>query len=1630
MIPSALRANNGEPVLTLTDANGDTYRVCLACDNVINGGVVEGNEFGCPNPDWDPSLITNVVLPTGGTGDLEFVWIFTTDDPTDPFAQWTPIPNTNAPEFDPGPISVTTYFRRCARRSGCTDYVGESNIIMKEAICCDNVTDGGEIGASHTTCTFPFDPAPIVSVTDPTGGSGDLEFQWVMSNTPVAYDPASPDWVEIPGADSIIYDPDTVFQNTYFIRLSRRHGCTDYLGVSNMVSVTLDNTLSIDTLISFSPTCFNGDDGSISMAVSGGATPYAYFWSNNIGDVEDPQGLSPGTYYVTIMDPMGCSLTDSIEVDNAPEMEVYFSVVAESCLGANDGAIGVDSVGLGVGPFSFVWSDSLAQTSQYINNLPPGDYTVTVTDANGCTTAQTAAVPFGNALQLTLEATSPGCFGEANGTATVVSVTGGLSPFQFQWDDPLTQTTQTASGLSAGQYSVTVTDTIGCAGSASVTIPEGVIIETTVVSTDASCFNSPNGAATVTATGGMEPYTYAWSDILHQTSATAVNLAPGTYTVTVTDSTGCSTVDTAMIQSPPPIELALNSTPVSCAGGSDGSVSVAVVSGINGPFIMQWNDPANSTGSVVNDLPAGSYFVIVSDTMGCAATGSVEVTEPSPIELSFASQPASCFNSSDGSLEVTATGGTTASPGVYQYAWDAPGNPAVSVLDDVTPGTYSVTVTDDNGCTAVGTGTIDSPAAIVISFDIEPISCSGASDAGLSAIVSGGQSPFSYAWSVAGANDTSAISNLSPGVYSLTITDANGCSAEGEISIFEPDPLIVLTTADDVLCSSDSDGIATANPQGGTSPYNFNWSDGQTTQSASGLAPGSYSVTVTDAHGCQSSATAVVNYTSDFAISTTGNDVNCYAGSDGSATVNATGGSAPYTFAWSNGDSASIAANLSAGTFSVTVVDAAGCVLTDSVSIGEPPLMSCIASVVSPITTFGGNDGIATVETSGGTAPHTYTWDSGSVTDTASNLAAGTHSVTVTDANGCTCVTHISLTNPSKIGNFIWNDLNQNGIQDPGEPGVPGVDVHLTGNTFGSVPVDLTTTSDSSGYYAFDGLAPGFYNLEFGLVPNAVYTYHNVGDDALDSDVDPATGETGGFPLASGYYNQTIDCGLIVLDEVVNVGNYVWLDTNRDGIQDSDEYGIQGVTVKLYAMPGEVYQGSRVTDFLGHYLFEDVPAGDYFLEFVLNSLPNGYSISPKDQGTDDNLDSDADQLTGRTAVFTVQPFTLDLLGFDMGAYKDCDNVTDGGLVGYDEDLCGLGADPSEIVSLAPPTGGFGDIEYLWLYSHIPIYNGPGDPNWTPIPNSNSPTYDPGPLLQSTYFIRCSRRVGCTEYPGETNIISKVIQPYPLTQIIDEPGTLCENEAGRFEAAIAGGGATYEWDFGPGAVPQTANTRVVNGVTWAVQGVKTVTLTVTRFDCSLSVSTTVTVNNCFQPLIVVEDLEAVVNGERIDLSWRADANFDEVMYFIQRSEDGVQFENLGALSPLHALPGGGFEFTDLNPKLGDNIYRIKYKALTEDDFEGYSTTAMAHFQPDGVSIITAYPNPTKGNLVVELLEPNEEQVLVEITTPYGQVMKRIMCPGSVDKHQLDLSDLPEGVYMVRVKQKGLRDFTHRIVKMDR
>ena len=247
------------------------------------------------------------------------------------------------------------------------------------------------------------------------------------------------------------------------------------------------------------------------------------------------------------------------------------------------------------------------------------------------------------------------------------------------------------------------------------------------------------------------------------------------------------------------------------------------------------------------------------------------------------------------------------------------------------------------------------------------------------------------------------------------------------------------------------------------------------------------------------------------------------------------------------------------------------------------------------------------------------------------------------------------------------------------EEGIEGIVVNLSGTTTFGDPVAMTTTTDTSGYYAFDGLTQGFYTVQFEDMPNHVYTYQNIGNDNLDSDADQTNGETQQFVLSQGVFDRRWDCGFIVLDEVINIGDYVFYDINHNGIQDLNEAGVEGITVRLITWPANQIIAITETDQLGKYLFTDVFPGDYIVEFSLASFPTGgYILSPKDQGNDDTKDSDPYVATGKTDPFTVFPFTLDNLTIDAGIFKECDNVTDGGVIGYDEELCGVGADPAEI----------------------------------------------------------------------------------------------------------------------------------------------------------------------------------------------------------------------------------------------------------------------------------------------------------------------------------------------------------------
>lgn len=1437
----------------------------LMCENVTSGGEIGENEFGCPNPTWDPSLIYNITLPMGGTGDLEYIWIFTTDDPTSPGAFWNPIPGSTGPEYDPDPITVTTYYRRCARRSGCTDYIGESNIIAKEAICCDNITDGGKIADDQVFCTGPADPALLINTLFPTGGSlQPIEYQWAMSTTGTPYTPTNPDWLIIAGANDPEFDPVSITETTYYIRLSRRYGCFDYEGASNIIEIYI------------------GDDISVSLTSS-----------------------------------------------------------PVSCVGDNDGSAEITNITGGEPDYTYIWTNI------------------------------------------------PGAFGD------------------------------TLVGLLPGMYEVVVTDNKGCTGSASIDVAPATPLNLTTSKFDALCHDSSDGSAMVQTLGGVLPYTYLWDDLLAQTTPTANGLSAGVYTVTVTDANNCTAVISETVNAPEQAMVSVSGADIICFGANDGTAEVSISNYDISDYSIIWSN-GQSTPVATGLLP-GDYFVTVSDVNGCTEEDSISIAEPSLLELTMVGDSASCFDSNDGSAEVIATGGTPFGNNVYLYEWSAAGSSNVPMLDNVTQGTYSVTVTDANDCSMSSSIAIGAPDQIEITTNVVNVTCNGFSDGSVFADATGGVLPYSYVWDDPNNTSGAFIDNLPANAYTVTLTDANNCVATRIANVTEPPQLTTVFNNTDVICVDATDGVALTNPSGGTPPYLYSWSNGQAGQAIFNLGIGSYTVTITDFFGCEIIETTEIIATTTLGSSVTSFDATCFDLNNGVAIANGTNGTEPYEYLWSNGATTAQINDLFFGVYNVTVTDADGCSVTNSVAVDAPPLLEASIQVLTEVATYNGSEGSAQVNPTGGVSPYTYVWTNGATSQATSGLGGGAHSVTVTDANNCVTTAVITLEEPSKIGDYVWDDLNQNGIQDATEVGLGGIEVYLTGVNSNGDSVNMTVQTDTTGFYCFDGLKAGFYCLKFDEPTNHLITYQNVGNDFFDSDPDPATGKTVSFNLSQGEFESKWDAGLIVLDEKINIGDKVWYDTDRDGIQDNWEGGVEGIVVRLWDLSTNTIIGVDVTDQLGNYLFECIYPGDYQVEFSMASFPpGGYGFSPMDEGTDDAIDSDPDIATGLTDPFVVYPFTLDNLTIDAGIFKECDNITDGGVIGYDEELCGVGADPAEIVSVTDPSGGWGVIEYLWMRSSLPIYNGPGDPNWTIIPNTNTPTYDPGPIGTSTYYIRCARREGCDEYIGESNVVAKEIVPLPNALITDSPNLICRFEPSRFEAAIAGAGATYEWSFPNGGSPSSATTRVVDPVSWSIAGGKTVELTVTRFGCPATATASVVVDNCiYNPLIIFDDVFAEQEAERIKIKWNVTGNTDKTVFFVQSSNDGINFTTIGNAKGINGLDASQYVFYDDQPRFGENIYRILFEKLDEELESGYSDEADVMYKRFESEFVQVFPNPTFGTANIELLEVSDEPVTCEIVNSFGEKIMTLTIPEGEKFISIDLENERDGLYFVKVKQAGWR-----------
>jgi gliding motility-associated-like protein len=478
--------------------------------------------------------------------------------------------------------------------------------------------------------------------------------------------------------------------------------------------------------------------------------------------------------------------------------------------------------------------------------LISGNYTLVVTDNFNCsrTTSITISQPT-SALTLASSITNVSCFAGNDG-AIDITPSGGNGSYQYLWSNG--STSQNLQNLLLGSYSVVVTDLKNCSASGNYLISQPATpLTINVSSLPVNCFGEANGSASVSISGGTPNYSISWSN--GATTNSVADLSAGLYSVTVLDANLCSSTANIQVNQPNLLVVNADSTNVNCFGAATGSVN-AIVSGGIAPYTYSWNNGANTVA--VSNLISGIYGITITDLNGCIASDSTSINQPqAPLQISFSITNNICFGTSQGAIDAVVSGGTPP----YNYLWST--SEISDFISSLPVGNYQLNITDALGCQLSQDTSVTQPNQIIATSQYTMVSCFNGVDGALDVSTSGGVFPYQYSWSN-GANSED-ITNLEAGNYTLTIEDSNLCQSNFTFTVTQPDTLVVSYNAIQPSCHGYSNGQLIANPTGGTSPYSYDWSNGDVTFTADSLSVGTYTVLVTDINGCQAQIDCILN---------------------------------------------------------------------------------------------------------------------------------------------------------------------------------------------------------------------------------------------------------------------------------------------------------------------------------------------------------------------------------------------------------------------------------------------------------------------------------------------------------------------------------------------------------------------------------------------------------------------------------------------------------------------------------------------------------------------------------------------------------------------------------------------------
>ena len=993
-ITPGITAGPGTYTVTVTDVNG-----CIspplsgtigtnALPNAANAGP---DLVGCVGsfPVALNGSVTNATggAWSGGAGTLSGTW---------PNVGYTP----TAAELSTGNVTLTL---TTTGNNGCPPASDQVTINLPNSFANVSIShvDAGCFGTPNGSATFaPNDPTFTFLWNDPAGQTTAAASNLAAGN--------------------------------YSVTATDAFGCT----ITLSTTVGPGAPVGIASLTATDETCAGMGNGTATVSASGGTPPYTYSWSTGGSGTSITAGA--GTYTVSVTDANNCAPANgSITINAAaqpnaanagPDLVGCMNALPVQLSGSVTNATGGAWSG---GTGSFIGNGLSPQYDPSAADIASGSATLTLTTTgnNGCPAATDQVIinlpnSFANA---TITHTDATCFGGANGTAT-------FSPnsptFTYLWNDPAAQTTATATGLGAGNYSVTATDAFGCTHTLTTGIgPIAAVSIASLTATDETCAGNGNGSATVVATGGTAPYTYAWNNGANGASITA---GAGTYTVIVTDANNCAPASgsitiNALAQ---PNQADAGPDLVGCMGSFpialNGSVTNAPGgswSGGNGTYSGAW--------PTVGYTPSASEIAVGNVTLTLSTTGNTGC--PPASDQLLINLPNSFANTTVSATNATCSGSTTGSASVgpanvsFTYLWNDPAGQTTATANALAAGSYSVTVTDSYGCTVVLNSTVSQPNAITLaSLTATDETCAGNANGTATAAAAGGTTPYTYTWSN-GASGPSITSGA--GTYTVSVTDANGCvPATGTITINATgQPNQANAGPDLVGCLNSLPVTLNGSVTNATSGV---WSGGAGTVLGSGpaaqympstgeIATGGVTLTLTTTGNSTcppASDQAFIALSNAFLNATlTPTQVTCNGAANGSIAYSPA--LVGNTYQWNDpqAQATPTAANLVPGTWTVTVTDALGCTTSLSATITQPPALAIVSLNTTPVSCNGGTNGTANVQVSGGTPAYSIAWASGQSTATIVAMPAGAVSVQVTDANGCIAQANATIAQPSPI---------------------------------------------------------------------------------------------------------------------------------------------------------------------------------------------------------------------------------------------------------------------------------------------------------------------------------------------------------------------------------------------------------------------------------------------------------------------------------------------------------------------------------------------------------------------------------------------------------------------------------------